>query len=68
MIDLTGLQIRMRIKSSTEYEVEGESTVTSCVCARDSVTNDFNVRLTSIGDVNLTISVCISSRISRYSV
>lgn len=51
----------MRMKSSTEYTVEGDSAVTSCVCAKDSVTNDFTIRLNEIGFTNLTISVCTSS-------
>ena len=45
------------MKSSTEYRVVGDSTVQTCVCAKDSTTNDFLVDLSSIGTVNLTITV-----------
>ena len=45
------------MKSSTEYRVVGDSTVQTCVCAKDSITNDFLVDLSSIGTVNLTITV-----------
>lgn len=53
------LQVQLRMKSSTDYKVHGDSTVNTCVCGKDSTTSDFLVTLNNIGTVNLTITVSL---------
>lgn len=60
--------MELRLKSSTEYRVDGASSLTTCVCSKDSTTNDFSVILNKIGVVNLTVTVRIKPLIATVRI
>uniref|UniRef100_L7M8R2 TEP1-F n=1 Tax=Rhipicephalus pulchellus TaxID=72859 RepID=L7M8R2_RHIPC len=50
------LPVDLKLAESADYQIEGESETTLCVCGSKSQVHKFQIRPQTIGEVNLTVS------------